>query len=54
VAAWTLPHPAHYIAALADSASTFEQFAGMIAPKRGRVSEIPHPHAAHLPYLQFT
>jgi len=34
-----------------DSASIFQQFTGMTAPKRTEVSEIPHPHAAHLPYL---
>ena len=32
-----------------DLASTFQQF--MTAPKRRGMSEIPHPHAAHLPYL---
>jgi len=34
-----------------DSASIFQQFMGMTAPKRRGMSEIPHPHAAHLPYL---
>jgi len=24
---------------------------GMIVPKRRRMTQIPHPHAAHLPYL---
>ena len=34
-----------------DSASIFQQFMGMTAPKRRGMSEIPHLHAAHLPYL---
>ena len=34
-----------------DSASIFQQFMGMTAAKRRGMSEIPHPHAAHLPYL---
>ena len=34
-----------------DSASILQQFTGMTAPKRRGMSEIPHPHAAHLPYL---
>ena len=34
-----------------DSASIFQQFMGMTASKRRGTSEIPHPHAAHLPYL---
>ena len=29
----------------------FQQFTGMTAPTRRGVSEIPRPHAAHLPYL---
>jgi len=28
-----------------------QQFIGMTAPKRREMSEIPHPHVAHLPYL---
>ena len=34
-----------------DLASIFQQFTGMTTPKRGGMSEIPRPHAAHLPYL---
>jgi len=34
-----------------DSASIFQQFMGATAPKRRGMSEIPHPHATHLPYL---
>ena len=34
-----------------DSASIFQQFTGMTAPKRRGMSEIPRPHAAYLPYL---
>ena len=34
-----------------DTASIFRQFMGMTAPKRRGMREIPHPHAAHLPYL---
>ena len=33
------------------SASIFQQFMDITAPKRRGVGEIPHPHAAHLPYL---
>ena len=41
-----------YIAHFAsDSASIFRQFMGMTVPKRRGMSEIPHPHAAHLSYL---
>jgi len=29
-----------------DSASIIQQFTGTIAPKRGGMSEITHPHAA--------
>jgi len=34
-----------------DSASIFQQFTGMTTPKRRGMSEIPHPHAAHLSFL---
>ena len=34
-----------------DSASIFQQFMGMTAPKLRGTSEISHPHAGHLPYL---
>ena len=34
-----------------DLASIFQQIMDMTAPKRTGMSEIPHPHAAHLPYL---
>jgi len=34
-----------------DSASIFQQFMCMSVPKHRGMSEIPHPHAAHLPYL---
>ena len=34
-----------------DSASIFQQFTYMTAPKRRGVSEIPHRHAGHLPYI---
>jgi len=33
------------------SVSIFQQFMGTTAPKRRAMSEITHPHAAHLPYL---
>ena len=33
------------------SGSIFQQFMDITAPKRRGVGEIPHPHAAHLPYL---
>jgi len=37
---------------LATLASIFQQFMGSTtAPERRGMSEIPHPHAAHLPYL---
>ena len=31
--------------------SICQQFVGLTTPKRRGMSEIPHPHAAHLPYL---
>jgi len=44
-----------YIAHFAsDSASIFQQFRGTCTPKRRGMSEIPHPHAAYLPYLPET
>jgi len=40
-----------YNAFCSDSASIFQQFMRMTAPKRRATSDSPHPHAAHLPYL---
>ena len=44
--------PASTSHTVSDSASISQQFRGpTTAPKRRGTSEIPHPHAAHMPYL---